>query len=66
MTKPIELHNGPLDGMKVRLSEDKLVNGMLKIPVQHYLAIYGNQTGKWEFYGYDIKQQPTERGESSS
>jgi hypothetical protein len=62
-TKPVELYGGPFDGMKVRIGEATKLKGVFELPIDHYSAVYGNLDGKWEFYGYDIDEQSTERSE---
>lgn len=66
VTEVVELYGGPHDGLKARVSSEKLESGKVKIPISHYYAIYGNRSGKWEFYGYDIDEQSNEPGKSST
>lgn len=59
-----ELFGGPFDGLKVRIGEATAIKGVFELPVKHYMAVYGNIEGRWEFYGYDIDEQSTESGTS--
>lgn len=63
-TERIELYGGPFDGLKVRMGDATRLKGVFELPIKHYMAVYGNLDGKWEFYGYDINEQSAEPGEN--